>query len=353
VSAAAGSAAPVNIALIGCGAMGERVAAQVYARADEASYRLAAAIDPAAGRARAVGDALGVPAYPSAEAALAAGTRIDAADIRTPHAAHADAACDALRRSWHVLIEKPLATSVADGERIRQAAAASGRMAAVAENYPHLQAVRAAADAVRAGKVGEVLGLRTTRAYTLGGVWLRDGWRRDGGPSAGLLLDQGTHHTSLHRFLGGPVSRVAAEASGPDRLPPGRAADGETLMLTIRFASGLAAQSLYSWAAFPLEPEAEASVFGSRGRIDIRVSYDAGQGGAYLWDGAGGTPISPPENYYDSHRLIIEDWVSAIRTGGRPLVSVADAQADLAVVLAARRSLETGGRPVTVAAGPP
>jgi predicted dehydrogenase len=339
----------VNIALIGCGAMGELVAAQVYARVGKAGYRLAAAIDPRAERARAVGAALGVPAFPSAEAAAAAGTRIDAADIRTPHAVHADPACDALRRGWHVLIEKPLAVSLAEGEAIRRAAEANGRVAAVAENYPHLQAVRAAAHAVKEGKIGEVAGLRTTRAYTLGGVWLRDGWRRDRGPSAGLLLDQGTHHTSLLRVLAGPVSQVAAVASGP----PGRVARGETLMLTLRFASGLAAQSLYSWVAFPVEPEAEASVFGSRGRIDIRVSYDSGQGGAQLRDEAGSTALSPPEYYYDSHRLIIEDWVSAIRAGGRPLVSVTDAQADLAVVLTAQRSLETGGRPVAVAAGQP
>jgi UDP-N-acetyl-2-amino-2-deoxyglucuronate dehydrogenase len=339
-------AAAMHIALIGCGAMGQHVAEQVYARAGEAGagaggYRLTAAVDPRADRARAVADAVGVPAYPSVDAAVSAGTRIDAADIRTPHAAHADAACDALRRGWHVLVEKPLATSMADGERIRQAAAASGRVAAVAENYPHLRAVRAAGDAIRTGLVGELLGLRTTRAYTLGGVWLQDGWRRGDGPSAGLLLDQGTHHTSLLRILGGPVSQVAAERSGADQA--------ETLMLTVRFASGLAAQSLYSWTAFPLEPETEATVFGSRGRISIRVSYDSEQGGACLRDSAGGRPICAPEGYYASHRLMIEDWVSAIRSGGRPLVDVSDGLADLAVVLAARRSLADGGRAVAVA----
>jgi pyrroline-5-carboxylate reductase len=66
----------VNIALTGCGAMGERVAAQVYAQGGQAGYRLAAAIDPRAERAQAVGDALGVRAYPSVgAAAVAAGRR--------------------------------------------------------------------------------------------------------------------------------------------------------------------------------------------------------------------------------------------------------------------------------------
>jgi predicted dehydrogenase len=337
------------VALVGCGGIGELVARHVYAHADPGSFRLVAAVDPQAERSRAVAAALGVPAYPSVQAAVDDGVVIDAADIRTPHAAHADTACDALGRGWHVLVEKPLATRLEDGERIRRAAAAAGRVAAVAENYPHIRAVRAARDAIAAGAVGEVLTLRSTRAFTLDGVWLRDGWRRDDGPSAGLLLDQGTHHTSLLRYLGGPISQVSAVPSGAEE---GRA---DTLLLTLRFASGLAAQSLYSWTAFPLVAEAEGTVFGTSGRIEIRVDYDTDQGGAFLWDedNPGGRPISPAENYYDSHTSIVEDWVAAIRSGGQPQVTLDDGLADLAVVLAAGRSRQDGGRPVGVTGGSP
>ncbi|HEY0717819.1 MAG TPA: Gfo/Idh/MocA family oxidoreductase [Streptosporangiaceae bacterium] len=351
---AAPTPAPVRIALVGCGAMGELVARHVYANAATGGFRLVAAIDPQAERRAAVAGALGVPAYPSAQAAVDDGVAIDAADIRTPHGLHADSACDALARGWHVLVEKPLATTLADGERIRDAAVTAGRVAAVAENYPHIAAVRAARDAMASGQVGDVLTLRSTRAFTLDGVWLRDGWRRGGGPSGGLLLDQGTHHTSLLRFLGGPVTEVSAQASTPAPAgAPGTDGRGrvDTLLLTLRFASGLAAQSLYSWTAFPLIAEAEGTVVGSRGRLEIRVDYNTRAGGAFLCDAdhAEGRLISPPENYYDSHTLIVEDWVAAIRSGGTPLVSVHDGLADLAVVLAAGRSLDHGGRPVEVA----
>ncbi len=359
----------VRVALVGCGAIGELVARHVYANATS-GVRLVAAIDPQAERSQTVASALGVPAYPSVQAAVGDGVAIDAADIRTPHAAHADSACDALGRGWHVLVEKPLPTTLADGERSRRAAAAAGRVAAVAENYPHINAVQATRDAIAAGAVGDVLALRSTRAFTLDGVWLRDGWRQGGGPSGGLLLDQGTHHTSLLRYLGGPISQVSAVASraqaGPAQAEPAEteqagadpaaaeqpvAGREDTLLLTVRFASGLAAQSLYAWTAFPLSAEAEGTVVGSRGRIEIRVDYDTDQGGAALWDDQtpGGRAISPPENYYDSHRSIVKDWASAIRSGGRPLVTIDDGLADLAVVLAARRSLETGGQPVDVA----
>ena len=369
---------PVRIALIGCGAIGELVARHVYAKAAPDEFQLVAAVDPQADRREAVAAALGVPAYPSAQAAADDGVVVDAADIRTPHGVHAAAACDALGRGWHVLVEKPLATTLADGERIRRAAIAAGRVAAVAENYPHIAAVRAARQAIASGLVGDVLTLRSTRAFTLDGVWLRDGWRRGGGESAGLLLDQGTHHTSLLRYLGGPITEVSAQASIPARSTttatqtpqtprtPGAPATSQgtaltqatnvtgpvdTFLLTVRFASGLAAQSLYSWTAFSLAAEAEGTVIGSRGRIEIRVDYDTDGGGATLWDeqSPGGRAISPAENYYDSHTAIVRDWVAAIRSGGTPRVTLDDGLADLAVVLAAERSRQDGGRPVQVA----
>jgi predicted dehydrogenase len=340
---------PVRVALVGCGAIGELVARHVYAKAGLDEFRLVAAVDPQAERRDAVATALGVPAYPSTQAAVDDGVLIDAADIRTPHAVHADTACDALGRGWHVLVEKPLATTLADAERIRRAAATAGRVAAVAENYPHIAAVRAAREAMASGLVGEVLTLRSTRAFTLDGVWLRDGWRRGGGESAGLLLDQGTHHTSLLRCLGGPITRVTAQASTPAGAAGGDRVD--TFLLTVGFASGLAAQSLYSWTAFPLAAEAEGTVVGSRGRIEIRVDYDGDGGGATLWDerSPGGREISPAENYYDSHTAIVRDWVAAIRSGRTPQVTLDDGLADLAVILAAGRSLHDGGRPVDVA----
>jgi UDP-N-acetyl-2-amino-2-deoxyglucuronate dehydrogenase len=339
---------PVRVALVGCGAIGELVARHVYARAAPDEFQLVAAIDPQAGRREAVAAALGVPAYPSTQAAVDGGVVIDAADVRTPHGVHADAACDALGRGWHVLVEKPLATTLADGERIRRAAAAAGRVAAVAENYPHIRAVRAAREAITSGAVGDVLTLRSTRAFTLDGVWLRDGWRRGGGESAGLLLDQGTHHTNLLRYLGGPITEVAAQTSTPGAPGNGPA---DTFLVTVRFASGLAAQSLYSWTAFSLPAEAEGSVIGSRGRIEIRVDYDTDGGGATLWDeqSPDGRAISPAENYYDSHTSIVRDWVAAIRSGRTPRVTLDDGLADLAVVLAADRSRQDGGRPVPVA----
>ncbi|WP_194922802.1 Gfo/Idh/MocA family protein [Catenulispora pinisilvae] len=341
--------ASVRIVLVGCGAIGWEVATGVYAHPTGGRYRLVAAVDPYPDRADAVGALLGIPAFASLAEVLAAGIEFDAVDQRLPHHLHADAAVEVLTAGRHVLVEKPLATSIADAARMVAASDRGGVVAAVAENYPHLSAVKAARHAIAAGRAGAIRALRTTRAYTLGGVWVRDGWRTGTGPSAGIMLDQGTHHTSLLRQLGGEITAVAAQHS----TAPEDAGDGavETVLLTVRFASGLLAHSLYSWGAAALADEVEATVFGSKARIDVRVSYEADLGHAHCFDARApqGTAISPPENYYDSHRLMVDDWVAAITEERRPLVTFADAAADLAVVFAAAASLRHGGDFVEVA----
>lgn len=328
----------IRIALLGCGAMGEAIARRIHAVHNGLDCRVAAAIDTRPDRAALVGDLLGVPAFTSLAEAHAHG--IDAVDIRLPHHLHAEAALAAIERGLPVLIEKPVATTPTDALDVVRAADRAGVVAAVAENYPHLRAVRAATDAIAEGAIGELVTVRTTRAYQLGGVWVRDGWRRGGGPSSGILLDQGTHHTSLLRAVAGEIDVVSAQS----------APDGETVLLTARFAGGLIGQSLYTWRTPPLDGEPEATVFGTTGRIDIGVSYQASSGHAVRHDGAGPQPLSEAENYYDSHRLIIADWVAAITEHREPLVSARDASRDLAVVLAAQASLNDGGRPVEVTA---
>ena len=340
---------PIRIALVGCGAIGEEVARRVYAAPASDRYRLVAAVDTRADRAAMVAGPLGIPAVGSLEQAAAAGLDIDAVDFRLPHHLHADAALAALAQGVHVLLEKHLATSLSDGARLVAAAARGTSVAAVAENYPHLLAVKAARAAITGGGIGSLRAVRTTRAYTLGGIWVRDGWRRGGGPSAGILLDQGTHHASLLRQLGGEIASVSAQASITRTECGGDS--GETVLLTARFRSGLVGQSLYSWGTPALDNQAEATIFGSTGRIEVRVSYYADLGHARHYDGTSlaGVALSPAENYYDSHRLIVDDWISAITENHPPLVTVADAYADLTVVLAAAMSLRERGRSVDIA----
>jgi predicted dehydrogenase len=314
-----------RIALVGCGAMGEIVARTVY----PALGGLAAAIDPDPARAAAVAELTGARPFTSlAQARDELG--IGAVDVRVPHHLHAPVVLEALAAGCHVLVEKPFATTLPDARAMVAAASDAGLVLAVAENYPHLRAVRDARTALDAGVIGEVVALRSTRAYQVGGVWVRDGWRHGGGPSGGILLDQGTHQVSLLRHLGGPVEAVAA-AGGSD-----------TVSLTLRMASGVVAQSVLTWSSPGPWAQAEATVLGSEGRLDVVVDYEAHDGGCDIWT-PGRAERLRDENYYDSHRSIVEDWLRAISASAEPVVPGREGLADLAVVLAAAESLEKDG----------
>jgi len=317
---------PIRVALAGCGAMGEIVARTVYSGLGGG---LTAAIDPDPQRAAAVAELTGARPFGSlTEARQSVG--VDAVDVRVPHHLHAAAVLEALSAGCHVLVEKPLATTLFDARAMVTAAADAELVLAVAENYPHLRAVLDARAALDEGRIGDVLALRSTRAYQVGGVWVRDGWRHGTGPSGGILLDQGTHQVSLLRGLGGPVEAVAAVG------------DTNTVALTLRMTSGAVAQSVLTWSGPGPAAQAEATVLGTGGRLDVVVDYEGNEGGCHVWTPTAAERLGK-ENYYDSHRLMVMDWLDAIRTGTEPVVPGAEGLADLAVVVAAAESLANGG----------
>jgi predicted dehydrogenase len=138
--------------------------------------RLTALVDSDTSRARALAESYGATprVAPRVEDVLG---EIDACIVATPNHTHAGLAVTCLRAGLHVLIEKPLATTVADGERIVRAAADSGTVAAVGyctrfrDNirlFTRLLAERRFGRATRfAYQYGTVGGWATLSAYTL------------------------------------------------------------------------------------------------------------------------------------------------------------------------------------------
>ena len=82
--------------------------------------------------------------------------RLDGVMVSTPHTAHAAPAIAALKAGCHVLVEKPMATSEADGRAIAAAAQAAGRQVLVPTGMNFTSVTAQAADWVRSGRIGEV-----------------------------------------------------------------------------------------------------------------------------------------------------------------------------------------------------
>lgn len=227
--------AMLRVGLVGCGAFA-RFSMARYQKLPGVTIAAVADIDPAAAR-RAAGD-LGTEAR--SPDALLVSPDVDLVYIATPPALHFGQARAALEAGRHVLVEKPLATTVADAEALAALAARQGRVcvANLVERYnPLADAIGAV---IRSRLLGDLVhGLFVNEAADEGlapGHWF---WDRD--VSGGIFVEHGVHFFDLVAFWLGAGAVVAAARSV--RPTAGGTGDGDTraveeqVMCTCRYAA--------------------------------------------------------------------------------------------------------------------
>jgi predicted dehydrogenase len=116
--------------------------------------------------------------------------RVDAVLVATPPASHVDVAMRALTAGKHVLVEKPLATSVKDAEALVSAAAANNVHLVVGHTFEYNAAVRQLRDIIRSGELGRVLYIDSARLSL--GLYQRD---------VNVIWDLAPHDVSITSFL--------------------------------------------------------------------------------------------------------------------------------------------------------
>lgn len=201
----------VRTAVIGCGDIS---ALHLAAIATVPGATLVAVCDIDPGRLAAASVANEVPGYAD-HLQLFDAAKPDVVHICTPHHTHADLAVAALERGIHVILEKPLAHTREEADRLVKAAEASGARIAVCFQNRYNAPVQAAFAALATGDLGAVLGASATvlwhrtADYYLDRPW-RGRWATGGG---GLLMNQAIHTLDLVQWLVGPVSSVRGNAS--------------------------------------------------------------------------------------------------------------------------------------------
>lgn len=166
------------------------------------------------------------------ENALPADIRIEAVAIVTPNHVHAAPAIAAMEAGFDVIIDKPLADTMANAQSIANAVTRTGRRIAVTHTYTGYPLVKQARQIVTSGSVGAVR--RVMVKYTQD--WLsrasdlegnkQAAWRVDPAQSgdAGAFGDIGTHAANLVEFITGErISSLCAELT----MLPGRRIDDD------------------------------------------------------------------------------------------------------------------------------
>jgi predicted dehydrogenase len=201
--------------IVGTGGIAHRFAADL---AHAPGARIAAVQSRSIEKAREFRTAFGVDRTYTELDALLADSAVDAVYIATPNALHAEQALQAIAAGKPVLVEKPMALSTADAERIEKASLARGVFVMEAMWTRFLPAVQRAKAKIAAGDIGSVTAIRANLSYSREEV---AGSRFFDAQGGGALFDLGVYPISLTlHLLGCPNSvsgRWQAAHSGVDR----------------------------------------------------------------------------------------------------------------------------------------
>jgi len=270
--------------------------------------------------------------------ALIAGSDFDHASICTPPFCHAEIAINCLNAGRHVLVEKPMAASLQECDAMIAAAEASGKnLSAVAQNRFRTP-VWNLKKVLDSGMIGKIVHVQVDshwwRGHCYYDLWWRGTWKMEGG---GCTLNHAVHHIDMLGWMMGNPQEVCAMLTNVSHDN----AEVEDLSVAVmRYDGGALAQVTSSVVN---HGEEQQIIFnGEKARISApwRTVSSRSQ--------PNGHPVQNPEfvnevnDFYNSlpevihegHPGQIDDVLTAIETGGTPLVTGIDGKLTIELITA-------------------
>lgn len=229
----------MRIGLVGAGKIGQLRARSVI---EEPSTTLAAVFDISADLARQAAGRSGAKVCSSLEELL--GVPLDAVIVSTPVHVHLDACLQAFGRGLHVLCEKPVANSVADTQRIVDAARAAKKALGVGFNLRYYPAIRFVRETIASRTIGTVDHFRIFGGHDGLGSFTHDWEYKTPLTGGGAMWDIGIHMTDLARHFLGEITEVYGVMSGKVWGVPG---SEDNAIAVFRNPEGIAASYQATW----------------------------------------------------------------------------------------------------------
>lgn len=323
----------IRVGLIGCGGI-SRAHARAYRNLGETEVRVVIVCDEVLSLAEERARETGALSSTGDWRVVLDRKDVDAVDLCLPHDLHAEVAVAAAQAGKHILVEKPLATTLADADRMVQAARDANvrLMCAFCERFDpqHVLVKRLVAE----GYLGTPMMARIDHNQNVEmppGHWIRYA-RRLGG---GAIASAGCHRLDLLRWFFGEVVDVSAfRFYWRERM------EGETAgVVILRFENGALGAFQINWMTRKPVWYERLWLEGTEGSLHNHGGLQVFSLRRPEWS-EGYVRLDVPSA--DPFTEEIRHFLECIRTGDEPLTHGADARKTMAIALAAYESARTG-----------
>jgi len=333
---------PVRLALVGCGRIAQVAHLPALEKAE--GVQLVAVSDPSRDVAQSVARRYGLRSACTDQAQVFADESVEAVIVAAPDRFHCSIASEALKAGKHVLVEKPLASTVQEAEALAELVDQSGLVLQVGAMKRHDQGVQYARQFVT-----ERLG--QPRSFN---AWYRIGDLRPGIEATlfphvyadrkaeatfktdrrrYLLATHGAHVFDTIRFLLGDVISVAAR-----HREDGRDQTWQVLLSTTSGAIGTVSITV----DVPGVPTEGIEVFGSTGTVRVDTHFPFHRRASTVHAYADAETVVPELTDGDAYERQAEAFARTVRAGGQPVPDVHDGLQAVRLIDATATAVETG-----------
>lgn len=252
----------MRVALVGCG----RISANhVQALAKVEGLDLIAVCDVDAARAEATGRVAGVPWFTDYPRMLAEAP-CEVVVVATPSGLHPEHGILAARAGKHVVVEKPMAISLAAADALVEACDAAGVQLFVVKQNRLNTTIQLLRRAVEKGRFGRLYLANATVRWTRPQEYYDQApWRGTWALDGGAFLNQASHYVDLMQWMCGPVESVVAKTATMAR----RIEAEDTGAAVMRFRNGALGVMEVTMLTYPKNLEGSFSLMGERGTVRI------------------------------------------------------------------------------------
>lgn len=258
----------IKFAVIGCGHIGKRHAEMITR---EPGAQLVALCDILPKEKLGI-DSYNIPFFSSIDALLNSGEDFDVLNICTPNGFHSSMAIQALNKGKHVVVEKPMALSVADAENVVQAGLKNGKQIFCVMQNRYSPPSVWIKEMVDSGKLGKIYMVQLNCYWNRDERYYKPGsWHGTKDLDGGTLFTQFSHFIDIMYWLFGDITNIKAQFN--DFCHEKLTAFEDSGLVQFQFKNGGVGCLNYSTAVWDKNLESSMTIVAENGSVKIGGQY--------------------------------------------------------------------------------